>query len=180
MHERGSTHVWLQSTLQSRVGEKSVANLAVVVLAPMLAKLRTCFDAFFRRQLHGRTDVFIEDAEFCHQLVVRSVDDIPFILRRRPHGSGIAGGCSGHTQPELNATACVAAARRHGILEVGRHGFSKPRGGNVSRGGWTVSRAASCYTHVEAARPRNAFRCVILDNAGGTRTDVTSHPPRPP
>ena len=132
MHERGSTHVWLQSTLQSRVGEKSVANLAVVVLAPMLAKLRTCFDAFFRRQLHGRTDVFIEDAEFCHQLVVRSVDDIPFILRRRPHGSGIAGGCSGHTQPELNATACVAAARRHGILEVGRHGFSKPRGGNVS------------------------------------------------
>ena len=131
MHERGSTHVWLQSTLQSRVGEKSVANLAVVVLAPMLAKLRTCFHAFFRRQLHGRTDVFIEDAEFCHPLVVRSVDDIPFILRRRPHGSGIAGGCSGHTQPELNATACVAAARRHGILEVGRHGFSKPRGGNV-------------------------------------------------
>ena len=130
-HERGSTHVWLQSTLQFRVGEKSVANFAVVVLAPMLAKLRTCFGALFRRQLHGRTDKFIEDAEFRHPLVVRSVDDIPLILKRLPHGSGIAGGCSGHTQPELNATACAAAARRHRILEKGRHGFVKPSGGNV-------------------------------------------------
>ena len=36
MHERGSTHVWLQSTLQSRVGEESLANFAVVLLASVL------------------------------------------------------------------------------------------------------------------------------------------------
>ena len=89
---------------------------------------------------------------------------------------------------------------RNDMRSLGRHGAARPPATTAAgarslkaqertsetrqrvetRGGWTVSRVASCYTHAEAARPRIAFRCVILDNAGGTRTDVTSHPPRAP
>ena len=88
----------------------------------------------------------------------------------RPHRFGGA--------PRLPGGA--AGGRTFAAQKSGIHSPMRSLGG--SRGGWTVSRVASCYTHAEAARPRNCvsnFRCVILDNAGGTRTDVTSHPPRP-
>lgn len=124
--------MWLRSILDSSVDEKSFANLAVVMLASMLAKLRACADAFLRRQLRGRTDELVDDAEFCHSLVVHPVDDIPLALVRRPHCSGIRARRSDHVQPELSATASAAAARRDGILDRRLHGFAKPWGGNVS------------------------------------------------
>ena len=87
----------------------------------------------------------------------------------------------GHGRTDLGARLDSLAARRAAERLLRRNPESirlcVVLGG---RGGWTVSREASCYTHAEAARPGIAFRCVNLDNAGGTRIDVTSHPPRAP
>eukprot|EP00966_Prymnesium_polylepis_P196907 4562907-Prymnesium_polylepis.1 len=59
---------------------------------------------------------------------------MPLILVRRPHGSGVAGGGSAHTRPQLSATATATAPRRHATLEEGLHCFAKPWYRNVSIG----------------------------------------------